>query len=234
MSQQLGIEPIVAKPERLTTIAYERIKDAIVRQSVAPGTRMTEAALADALGVSKTPVREALQRLASIGLVEFTGPKTCRVVTPSDRRIRDAYDLRAALEAGVVRLAAERATDEESAELAQIALESLEEAEAGNYDGFREHDGRFHAHLAEVARHERLAALAADAATLTRALRDRDAPAPGHAVDCGRYHVQIADAVGRHDSDAAAAALLAHIHLVRESVLRARAEVQLLSSITTA
>jgi DNA-binding GntR family transcriptional regulator len=228
-----GVGPIVAKPERLTTVVRDRIRDAIVHRSLAPGTRVTEARLAAALGVSKTPVREALQQLAATGLVEFTGPKVCRVVTPSDERIRDAYDLRATLEAGVVRLAAQRATDDESAELLQIARASLDAAQRDDDEGFRRHDGHFHARLAEIAAHERLAALVADASSLTRALRDRDSPAPGHSVDCAHYHVQIADAVRSHDPDSAVAALLAHLDLVRESVLRARAEVQILSSITT-
>lgn len=61
------------KPESLADVVYETIREAIINRVIPPGSRLTEAALADQLNVSKTPVREALLKLRQIGLVEPSG-----------------------------------------------------------------------------------------------------------------------------------------------------------------
>lgn len=213
------LQPIAVKPESLTQIVYDAIKDAIVTKSLAPGTRVSEASLASQLQVSKTPVREAMQRLQAVGLIESTGAKTSRVVTPSSERIREAFEVRAAVEAGIARLAAAHATPAQRDGLLVAAERSLTCAEAGDIDGFRRWDGEFHALLAASSGNDRLNEMAANASTLTRVLRDRDAPTPGHATECAGYHVAIARAVGRGDGDGAAGAMAGHIDLVATTVL---------------
>lgn len=91
---------------------YQRIKDAIVSGEFRPNERLVEADLAERLDVSRTPIRECLQRLMADGLV--TRVRRGWVVhehTPEE--IRDIYEVRAGLEGWAARLAALRATDEE-------------------------------------------------------------------------------------------------------------------------
>src|SRR5437588_5950231 len=96
------------KPESLTDVVYETIREAIINRVIAPGSRLTEAALADQLNVSKTPVREALLKLRQIGLVEPNGRRGGRVTLPSRSSIQHAYEARRALESFAAEIVAER------------------------------------------------------------------------------------------------------------------------------
>lgn len=100
--------------------AYERLRADIVTGRLRPNERLVEADLADRLEVSRTPVRECLQRLATEGLV--ANRRRGWVVhehTPDE--IREVYDLRAALEGFAARLAAERATPDQAATMERLA-----------------------------------------------------------------------------------------------------------------
>ena len=108
MAQQLA--PLTEKPESLTQLVYQALRDAIISKRLPPGERVSEASLARQLRVSKTPVREALLRLHAIGLVEADGGRGGRIVRPSAELIRHTYEVRGALESLAARLAAERAT----------------------------------------------------------------------------------------------------------------------------
>lgn len=111
--------------DRLATGVYAHLKRAIVHGEVRPNERLVELDLAAELETSRTPVREALQLLAADGLV--TSRKRSWVVREHTQgEIQEIYDVRAALEGYAVRLAAQRATD---AELAQIA--ALHDREVG-------------------------------------------------------------------------------------------------------
>ena len=91
---------------------YRSLREAILAGAHPPGARLKLSALAGDLGVSTTPVREAISRLEKVGLVEvvpYVGPQV-RAVTPTEAA--DLYDVRMALEGLAARLAAERATPE--------------------------------------------------------------------------------------------------------------------------
>ena len=91
------------------TAAYHRIRDDIADGSLAPGEWVREGALADALGVSRTPVREALNALAAEGVVEIVRHRGARVSPWTERDVDEVYRLRALLEGQAARLAVERA-----------------------------------------------------------------------------------------------------------------------------
>ena len=100
----MAVQPVGSRPQSLTEIVFDRLRDAITSQTLAPGTRVSESVLSEMLNVSKTPVREALLRLCHVGLVEPT-TRGLRVVMPDSAVIRDAYELRSNLEAGAARTA---------------------------------------------------------------------------------------------------------------------------------
>ena len=97
------------RPDSLTDAVYEAIRRGIIDRRLAPGSPVTEAALAEQLGVSKTPVREALLRLKDIGVIEPNGRRGGRVVQLSEVSVRRAYEVRDALEPYAAGRAAERA-----------------------------------------------------------------------------------------------------------------------------
>jgi DNA-binding GntR family transcriptional regulator len=219
MAQQLA--PLTEKPESLTQIVYQTLRDAIISKRLPPGERVSEASLARQLRVSKTPVREALLRLQAIGLVEADGGRGGRIVRPSAELIRNTYEVRGGLETLAARLAAQRATPVQRSQLLELAAASLAAAQDQDVDGFRGHDEAFHDVLADASANPYLTRLIDNAYTLTGAARQRDVPSAGDCLDCATGHVRIAEAVARGDDDAAAAAAAAHVEMVGRLVLQA-------------
>jgi DNA-binding GntR family transcriptional regulator len=186
------LQPLGSKPESLTDMVFEAIRDAIVNKALPPGSQVSEANLAAQLSVSKTA-----------GLVEPDG-RSLRVILPSPDTIRDAYELRSGLEQAAARHAAERATETERARIVDGAESSLAAARAGRSAEFHSRDNDFHGAIAEATHNPLLARAVQDVLLLTSALRARDVPATGDSVECGREHVGIAEAL--RDGDGATAA----------------------------
>ncbi|MGE0218331.1 GntR family transcriptional regulator [Mycolicibacterium sp.] len=217
------IKPIVERPANLTDMVLEAIQNAIIDKSVAPGSHISEASMAAALEVSKTPVREALLRLRHIGLV-VPAERGMRVVTPSPELIRNAYELRAGVERSAAQLAAERASEDQLAIVEAAAQDSLERAKAKDSEGFRACDAEFHAHIAAACRNDLLAGAVSDTLILTRALRARDVRTTGDSVVCGQEHIAISEALRRRDGETAGRRAQAHITHVMTMVLAAYAD----------
>jgi GntR family transcriptional regulator, rspAB operon transcriptional repressor len=215
---ELHFQPIEA-PERLADAVYDAIRQSIAEKTLAPGARVTESAIAQQLGVSKTPVREALLRLRRIGVIEPDGVRGGRVVRPSRSAIREAYEVREALEVFAVRSVAERVSGTDLERICDAAARSLEGAQGGDQAGFREWDFVFHRSIAEAAANPRLAELIEDVFTLIGTLRQRDFPDSRWPVDCARGHVRIGDAIARRDIAEAEAAARQHIRQVEAYVL---------------
>jgi DNA-binding GntR family transcriptional regulator len=110
----------------LSDQAYRALREEITTGELKPGQRLTERALADHLGVSPTPVREALQRLEHERLIERDAVRSIRVAQPSVARLYELALIEVALRGAAARLAAERAAD---AEVTAI-VEACDQAEA--------------------------------------------------------------------------------------------------------
>ena len=91
------LEGIVV-PTSLGEVVFERMRDAIIDKSLPPGSRIAEWAIAEQLGVSRTPVRETLWRLRQMGLIETVGRKGYQVAHPSRTAIEQAYEVHEALQ----------------------------------------------------------------------------------------------------------------------------------------
>jgi DNA-binding GntR family transcriptional regulator len=207
------------KPESLADVVYETIREAIINRVIPPGSRLTEAALAEQLNVSKTPVREALLKLRQIGLVEPSGRRGGRVTLPSRRSIQHAYEARRGLESFAAEIVAERGGAADIKLIRDAASRCLAAAEAGDFAGFRHWDMQFHDRIGEATGNPRLCELLNDSFAVVMALRRRDVPRAEGSVACARAHVQIAKAIARHDPDAAGKAMREHVHQVEGYVL---------------
>lgn len=210
------------RAETLTERVYAVIRAAIVDRTLPPGSPIREPVLAKRLGVSRTPVREAVMKLHEVGLVTFLPNGRAVVVTPSEQTLREAYELREALEGMAAGLAAQRIGPEQCAELRRHAQASLDAALQGDELGFRARDSEFHRCVSDAAGNERFASYLANARDLTWALREIESPAPGFSVECGRAHLEIVEAITSGDAARAEAAMREHIRGVREHVLRSR------------
>jgi DNA-binding GntR family transcriptional regulator len=207
------------KPESLTEVVYETIREAIINRVIPPGSRLTEAALADQLNVSKTPVREALLKLRQIGLVEPHGRRGGRVTLPSRRSIQHAYEARRALESFAAEIVAERGSDHDVKLICDAASRCLAAAEQGDFAGFRQWDVRFHEKIGQATGNPRLCELLNDSLAVVTALRRRDVPQAEGSVACARAHLRIAEWILRRDPEAAGKAMREHVHQVEGYVL---------------
>jgi GntR family transcriptional regulator, rspAB operon transcriptional repressor len=207
------------KPESLTDVVYETIREAIINRVIPPGSRLTEAALAEQLNVSKTPVREALLKLRQIGLVEPNGRRGGRVTLPSRGSIQHAYEARRGLESFAAEIVAERGGEADIKLIRDAASRCLAAAQAGDFTGFRHWDMQFHERIGEATGNPRLHPLLSDSFAVVMALRRRDVPRAGGSVACARAHVKIAKAIARRDPEAAGKAMREHVRQVEGYVL---------------
>jgi DNA-binding GntR family transcriptional regulator len=143
-----------ARPETLTEQAYNRLEEMIVTLVLAPGVILAEQALSTELGIGRTPIREALQRLAREGLV-LVLPRKAIIVTETDpRRQLLVLEVRRELERLLARASAERATEPERRRFREIA-DGMENAARTNDDiAFMRLDRELNALLAEAAHNE--------------------------------------------------------------------------------
>jgi DNA-binding GntR family transcriptional regulator len=214
-SETKTLAPLERAPT-LTEDVYREIRSAIVERTLAPGERVTESALAKLLGVSKTPVREALVRLREVGLVRMDGRRGVRVVDLSSSVLDDAYEVREALElAGIER--AVRAADEDALRAIETAADSsMEAAEQGDAESFARWDARFHLQLAGLSGNEHLLKLLRDTLDLIAAIRQRRASQLEASTACAAAHLEILEALRVRDPQESARRLRRHIREGRE------------------
>lgn len=214
------LQPILRRPESVTEQTYRVIREAIVSQSLKPGQRIVETTLAQQLGVSKTPVREALLRLESVGLIEFDQfNRGGRVILPSLESIQSAYEVRMALEVETARLVATRGKAEAIAQVRHYAEEGIARAHEGDTPGLREADRSFHFSLSEATENVALARLTCDAFELAWTLRLRDEPVTSRSLECATQHIRMVEMIEKRDPDAAGTIMREHISMVEGMVL---------------
>jgi DNA-binding GntR family transcriptional regulator len=207
--------------------AYEQVRAAIVENRYEPGQRLIEERIAQELGVSRTPVREALRQLEAEGLVVSERNRGAIVRPLSRTEVDDLYGLRIRLESYVVEVATQRASEEELGELMAAADafgDVRRRVDVDSVDGVRAlHDAnrRFHDTIVKAARHERLATMlarAVDIPLVFQAFRSFDA---AEIERSDTFHHLIAEAMCKRDATRAAALMGEHIAQGRDAVLDA-------------
>lgn len=217
-----ALTPIDVRRESLSDIVYDAIRSAIVTRKLPPGSRVSEASLSQQLSVSKTPVREALLRLAHIGLIEPGGERrSARVISPSSSAIRKAYGIRRALEVESARVVAARADLERLDEIELLAQGSVDAATAGDAAAFRTADRCFHNEIADATDNPPLARLIVDAHDLTWTLRMRDVPGAADLATCAQHHLTIVERIKSNDPEEAGSAMREHLEFIEGLVLKA-------------
>jgi DNA-binding GntR family transcriptional regulator len=207
-------------PARLRV--YAALRDAIVRAELAPGAQLSENELAEQLGVSRTPIREALGRLRDDRLVEVVPQLGTFVSKISTQAVTDAQFIREALECAAVRPAAERVGDEGIAALEEN-LRSQERARAGDdLDAWYLLDDAYHRELCDLSGHPSVWPVSERAKSHLNRLRRISLTMPDYLPEMIVEHRAVADAVGRRDPDAAELALRHHLRMVLREVPRIR------------
>jgi DNA-binding GntR family transcriptional regulator len=203
--------------------AYSTVKQGIIEGRYPGGGRITEQEVAAAAGVSRTPVREALRRLQSEGLVDFT-PNFGAVVTAwTEADSDEVFELRAMLEAYGARRAARHASEEQLAALRQLAeaqvRESLER-KPGYLDRISEINNRFHHGIQEAAASPRLARALSSLIEAPLVMKTFHIYTPDDLVRSAQHHLELCSALESRDAEWAASVMRSHVHAARGALKR--------------
>jgi DNA-binding GntR family transcriptional regulator len=203
---------------------YQVLRAALVGGEYLPGERIYEAAVAQALRVSRNPVREAIRRLQQDGLLDVRPHYGIYVATISGEEIEDIYRIRGALEGSAAALAAERMTDVEIAELGAI-LEEQQRAADTAAPLPREpvsvvQADRFHHAIHVDAKSPRLLTLLEQIYAQVTHFRNLTLRVPGRAAVSARGHAAIYEAIRARDGNAAERLMRAHIDDARQALVR--------------
>jgi len=190
---------------------FERLRSMIIALDLPPGSPLSRAALATQFGVSSTPIRDALMRLAEEGLVDVF-PQHATVVSRIDvKRAQQAHFLRQALELEIVRILALANDKPLVAALDQLITRQQQCAKAGDFESFMAADNDFHAELYAAADKRDLWTLVRSRSGHIDRLRRLHLPSPGKAQDIVRHHRLIAKAIGAGEPDQAQQHLRTHL-----------------------
>jgi DNA-binding GntR family transcriptional regulator len=189
---------------------YLTLREAITTAHLVPGRRLSENELAGQLGVSRTPIREALALLREERLVVIVPQLGTFVTRVSARAVADAAFVREALECSAVRLAAEHVDASALAEL-QANLAAQESAEVAAFDAL---DDDFHRALCDASGHAIAWTLTHRANGQLDRIRRLSLPEPGFLAEMVAEHHDVLAAVARRDADGAERALRHHLRMV--------------------
>ena len=205
-------------PDKITRAEELRLQlaDEIVRGVLPPGAALDETDIARRFNVSRTPVREALRQLVASGLVEARAHRGAVVARPSIDRLTGMFEAMAELEALCASLAAERMTPAERQRLEAVHEELRVLSHAGNPDRFHEVNERFHNTIYAGSQNDYIAEITLATRVRVQPFRRAQFRNLGRLAKSHAEHDRVVVAILRGDKIGAAAAMRAHIELVRD------------------
>ena len=204
----------------LRDVVFETLRQKILKGELKPGERLIEVALAQRLGVSRTPVREAIHKLEQEGLVVMAPRKGAQVATISAQSVRDVLEVRKAMECLAVCLAISRITPQE-----RIALRQAEEAFAASSRGndlrlIAQKDEEFHKVIYMTTKNPKLDMLLNNLREQMYRYRFEYIKDANMREDLRREHREITDAIIKGECERAKAAISIHIDNQEENILK--------------
>jgi DNA-binding GntR family transcriptional regulator len=205
------------RPKAVERIA-DHLREEIMEGRMAPGTWVRQESLAEEFGVSRYPVREAIDQLAQEGLVEVVPRRGTVVRMTSGRQILEVYEVRAALDGAAARLAARRATPETIRRMRDVAERTRAAALRG--ETLVSLNLEFHGALRAASDNEVLGKILEQIEDTIRRFGASTYRGSGPGLDAVDEHDGIIDAVEAGDEDLAEQRAIAHMHNARERRLR--------------
>jgi len=215
------IEPTVSRPAALPDRIYAILKHRILTCSMRPGERIVEAALCQEMHVSRTPLREAFNRLSLEGLIEMKPYRGFAVAPVTVSGYKELCEFRRIVESGSAGLAAERATPEAIERLLAVAETRYTMGDKATYAGYLRANSAFHLELARTAKNSQMESVVMSA--LDRHQRplylglDKGVDAAASTAE----HLAIVEAVRQRDSALAADLMARHIGKAEDRIANA-------------
>jgi GntR family transcriptional regulator, gluconate operon transcriptional repressor len=204
------MRPLRAR-KSLAEEAADQIREEVLAGRLGQGQRLVEVRVAEALNISRGPVREAFKLLRAEGLLEEEQNRGTYVVRLSSADVREVYDLRAAIEARAAKMLAKSASQADL-EALRRALDELERAAArGDVSAVSRADLAFHETVCQLTGNRRLHAVFMRHVPVVRTLIRLDEHLYSSPEEIAREHQPMLEAIETHDPETAAARFEAHI-----------------------
>ncbi len=207
----------IERPKSLRELALEYLRNSIIDGTLKMGQVLSERKISEELGVSKSPVREALAQLRDEGLVSIEPQKGARVFTLSEPEVTQICDFRQAIETAAFELALARDPDGLAKNMQRVVEQMKEERRRGNVKRYLSLDTAFHHLIFEHTRNEYLMASYTRYIGKIAALRTHLAKLPQHTDLSFDEHTKIAVAVRERDLDEIKSLLKEHIDRTRQT-----------------
>lgn len=207
----------------LARTAYERIKEAIVFAKIKPGSALSENALANALDMSRTPVREALKMLAQEGLVDIVPGLGAFAREVSVKDLEEICELRMVLECQAAKTAIKNITDSEIKAEEDTWLGFMEKVKRGehiDWETLSRYDNKFHSFLINKCDNSRLIAIMNTLMDQSLRYQVMAAQALNNAEETIRLQLEVISLLKERDPDKLAENLKQHIEGTKEIILR--------------
>lgn len=208
----------IKQPESLAKMAYEAIRISILAGDWKIGEIYNEKAIAADLGISRTPVREALLELASQDLIIFLPRKGLMVNRFTRRDVDEIFELRKAIELAAVEKIAKASPPFDLFEIEESLLKQRRAANEKNYDAYMEADRLFHICFSELTNNRRLIAILENLRDMIHLMGYKALSLEGRALEVIEEHLAIFEAVNKGNVEEARQAMEIHLEKSKEAV----------------
>ena len=204
----------------------ETLRDAIRKGILEPGERLMEVQLADELGISRTPVREAIRKLEQEGYVIMMPRRGTYVSDISTNDVKEIFEIRSALESLAAGLAARRIEPDELETLQNLLMEIEGYIAKNDIEKIVETDIKFHGLLYKVSRNERLVNIISNLKEQLARFRTLSMSYPGRLQETLEEHSEMVEAIANGDVSAARDAAEHHMERAEKTLLKAMRKAQ--------
>lgn len=205
----------------LRDLVFEALREAIINGTLKPGERLMEVQLAEEMGVSRTPVREAIRKLELEKLVVMVPRKGAYVADISKTEIAEVFEIRRALEGLAAQLAADRATNDQLETLERYLFRISEAIDKGDLEATIMLDTEFHNELYQAANNERLGEMINNLREHIQRYRSTSLAHPGRMKQALSEHRRIVESIGKRDATLAKKLAEEHIINAENSLMQA-------------
>lgn len=211
----------IDKPEPLAKTAFKALRHSILTNELTTGVVYNEKSLANDLGISRTPVREALLELSSKRLVKFLPQKGVIINTFTNEDINDVFEIRIALELFSIKKICQNQASDGISRLIQYTREQKQAAARDDKIAFMEADINYHLVFTSLTNNKFLMEMMQDIRDIMNLMGFKSLDLSGRMDQIVREHETLLNAISKADADTAAEQMISHLEAGREAVKRA-------------
>ena len=204
----------------LRDVVFNTLRQSILTGELKPGERLMEIHLADKLGVSRTPIREAIRKLELEGLVTMIPRRGAEVAQITEKNLKDVLEVRRALDALAVELACDRIKEEQLRKLKDACDHFEEETKRGNANQVAQADVALHDIILEAGGNDKLIQMISNLSQQMYRYRLEYVKDETHYEQLIREHRQIYEAIRDKDKEGGSQAMKVHIDNQEKAVIR--------------